>query len=312
MIARGWVEKPTEKQKKSGNATALYPIPRGGGVAIYIAMVTAVLIFAGGQGKISGIMIAGLLMLLVGLGDDIREIDPRIRLLTNILAAVIVVGFGIKINFISSPFGGVIDLSFGLWADLLTILWIVWCANIVGWSAGVEGQLPGITAISAIVIGILGTRYIGDPGQLPVIILAGALAGSYLGFLPYNFFPQSIMPGYSGKSLAGFMLGVLAILSGAKLATLMLLLGIPMFDAIAVIAKRIYQGKSIVLADDQHLHHQLLKNNWSRRQIAVFYWAVSLILGVVALNLNSQQKFYCLIGVVMLFVGFTLKVYRRI
>jgi len=85
-----------------------------------------------------------------------------------------------------------------------------------------------------------------------------------------------------------------------------------MFYAIAVIAKRIYQGKSIVLADDQHLHHQLLKNNWSRRQIAVFYWAVSLILGVVALNLNSQQKFYCLIGVVMLFVGFTLKVYRRI
>ena len=184
--------------------------------------------------------------------------------------------------------------------------------NIVGWSAGVDGQLPGFVAISAIYIGLIGLRFSQDSTQWPVIILAGAVAGSYLGFLPFNLFPAKIMPGYSGKSLAGFFLSLLAILSGAKLATVILLLGIPIIDAVFVILKRLLHRRSPLKGGPDHLHHYLLKIGWTRNQIAIFYWSISFILGFISLFLNSSQKFYVFIGLIIVFIGISLKVYRRI
>lgn len=120
------------------------------------------------------------------------------------------------------------------------------------------------------------------------------------------------MPGYSGKSLAGLFLAILSILSGAKLATLIFLLGVPMLDAIFVILYRLYHHKSPFKSDSSHLHHQLLKLGWSRRHIAVFYWFLSFALGLLSLFLNSQQKFYVFAGLAIIFFGFTLKFFRRI
>jgi UDP-GlcNAc:undecaprenyl-phosphate GlcNAc-1-phosphate transferase len=184
--------------------------------------------------------------------------------------------------------------------------------NIVGWSSGVDGQLPGFVAISALFIGLLGLRFSTDTTQWPVIILSLTVAGAYLGFLPWNFFPQKIMPGYSGKSLAGFFLALLSILSGAKLATLIFLLGIPMLDAVFVLVRRLANGRSPFSPGSDHLHHFLLKSGWGRRKIALIYWSFSLFLGVISLFLNSQQKFYVFIGIAFLFFGFILKVWRRI
>jgi UDP-GlcNAc:undecaprenyl-phosphate GlcNAc-1-phosphate transferase len=183
--------------------------------------------------------------------------------------------------------------------------------NIVGWATGVDGQLPGFTAISAIFIGILALRYATDIAQWPVIILSGAVAGAYLGFLPFNFFPQTIMPGYSGKSLAGFFLAVLAILSGAKLATLIFLLGVPMLDAMFTIIRRIIKRQPIYLGDGQHFHHQLLKLGWSRRQISYIYWVFSLVLGLIALFLNSQQKLYVFLGIALIFISLFIRLSKR-
>jgi len=242
-----------------------------------------------------------------------------------LLTALIVVASGIGIAYISNPLGGIIDLSqpqlhfsllgnHSIWilADLLAVFWIIWCMNFVGWASGVEGQLPGFVSISAIFIGILGMKYSSDLTQWPVIILAFTVAGAYSGFLPYNFYPQKIMPGYSGKSLAGLLLAVLSILSGAKLATLIFLLGLPMLDAIFVLIYRLIHHKSPFVSDNNHLHHQLLKLGWGRRRISVFYWSLSLILGFLSLLLNSQQKFYVFIGLAILFFGITLKFFRRI
>jgi UDP-GlcNAc:undecaprenyl-phosphate GlcNAc-1-phosphate transferase len=315
FIARSWVEDPQDKQKKTHNATAVSSVPRGGGLPIYIAVLVTSLIFLPPDKYLVGILLASLLTLIIGIWDDIKDISPGLRLITNILAAVIVVASGIGISYISNPFGGIINFSRNnLWliADLLAIVWITWCMNITGWAAGIEGQLPGFVSISAVFIGILGLRFSQDTTQWPVIILAGAVAGSYLGFLPYNFFPQSIMPGYSGKSLAGFFLALLSILSGAKLATLLLLLGVPMIDAFFVLIRRLKNHRPLLVSDDQHLHHQLLKFGWSRPQIAVFYWLISLSLGFISLFLNSQQKLYVFIGLFFLFVGFILKISRRI
>jgi len=324
FIKLKFVEHPLEKQKKSKNATALSSVPRGGGISIFIAITFTCLLFLPLDKHLKGILLAALLTLIVGVWDDIKDISPKIRLFTNIVAALIVVGSGIGIAFVSNPFGGIIDLSyprlsfefFGshtIWiiSDILAIIWIVWCQNIVGWATGVDGQLPGFVSISAFFIGLLGLRFATDITQWPVIILAGVVCGAYLGFLPFNVFPQSIMPGYSGKSLAGLLLAILAILSGAKLATLIFLLGIPMIDAIFVLIKRIINKKPLMRSDGSHLHHQLLKIGWTRHQIAMFYWLLSFCLGLLALFLNSSQKFYVFIGIIIIFLTFTLQLSRR-
>lgn len=316
FIKHNWIEDPQSKQKKTQNATALKAVPRGGGLPIFISVTLVATLFLPIDTTLFAIILASLITLVVGLIDDIYDISPKIRLFTNILSAFIVVIFGVGIHYLSNPFGGIIDLSapglIAIGSDVVAILWIVWCMNITGWSAGIEGQLPGFVSISAIVIGILGLRFSQDITQWPVIILAAAVSGAYFGFLPYNFSPQSIMPGYSGKSLAGFYLAVLSILSGAKVATLILLLGIPMLDAIWAILRRIKLKKPIYLGDGQHLHHQLLKSGWSRPKIAIFYTLISLLFGVLSLFLNSTQKFYAFIGIIVLFFGLILKFYRRI
>lgn len=324
FVSRNWLEDPHKKNQKTQNATALNPVPRGGGLPIFFSILITSILLLPLDRHLTAIIVASFLTLLVGLWDDLKDISPLLRLGTNILASVLVVGVGIGIAYVSNPFGGVLDLSFinidvGIFGNssiwlipaLLGVFWITWCMNTVGWAAGVEGQLPGFVSIAAVFIGILGLRYSSDITQWPVIILAGAVAGSYLGFLPFNFYPQSVMPGYSGKSLAGFYLSVLSILSGAKLATLVLLLGIPMLDAIWVIFKRLKNGKSIFHSDASHLHHQLLKIGWSRPQISLFYWSITLLLGLVSLFLNSQQKFYVFLGLAILFFLSILQISRR-
>lgn len=310
FISHGFVEDPARKNKKTGNATATTIIPRGGGLSIFLGILVTSLVLIPFDRHLLGILLAATLTVIVGLIDDIKDLSPYPRLLSNLITALIIVGAGIGINYISNPFGGIINLPPFL-SSLLVIFWIVWCINTVGFSGGVEGQLPGFVSIAAIFIGVLGLKFSTDVTQWPVIILAGAVAGSYLGFLPFNFFPQSIMPGYSGKSLAGFFLSLLSLLSGAKLATLIFLLGVPMIDAVLVIIRRLRQQKSPFFSDDSHLHHQLLKLGWTRPQIAIFYWVVTFILGLISLTLNSQQKFYTFIGFGLILSGFIIKVYRR-
>ena len=267
-----------------------------------------------------GIILGATVTLIVGLLDDKLDLNPYLRLLANGLAASCVVGAGIGIAFVTNPLhGGVIHLDqpqinyvlFGGWhsiwilSSLFGLFWIVWNMNIVGWSSGIDGQLPGFVVIAAVVIGVLGLRVSQDITQWPVIVLAAACAGAYLGFLPWNFYPQKIMPGYSGKSLAGFFLAVLAILSGAKVATTILVLGIPMADAILSIIRRITAGHSPVWGDRGHLHHKLLDLGFSKRMIAIFYWFFAATLGMGALFLNSQQKFYAIVMVFVILVAFS-------
>jgi UDP-GlcNAc:undecaprenyl-phosphate GlcNAc-1-phosphate transferase len=167
-----------------------------------------------------------------------------------------------------------------------------------------------VVTIAAVTLGILAARYIGDPTQWPVIILAGIIAGAYSGFLPWNFYPQKMMPGYSGKSLAGYLLAVVSILAVAKVQTLLMVLAVPMADVGWSWIRRVVSGRSPVWGDRGHLHHKLLDWGWGKRRIAVFYWLITAISGVLALGLNSKQKFYTLvaafliIGAVVLWLSF--------
>ena len=306
---KGWLEDPLQKQKKTGNATALYPVPRGGGIPIYISIVIVSLLFLPKDSHLSSIVISASICLFVGLIDDVYDISPIFRLFINVVIATIVISSGIRITYLSNPLGSigsVVNLNSSI-GYIATVLWIVWCTNIVGWSAGVEGQMAGFVSISALFLGIVGLRYSSDTTQWPVIILAIIVSGSYAGFLPFNFYPQKIMPGYSGKSLAGFYLSIISILSGAKLATLMFLLAVPMIDAVFVIFRRLKDKKPIYLGDGQHLHHLLLKRGLSRPQIAIFYWLVSLILGCFSLLLSPLYKLLFLLVFFFLFLVFILQ-----
>jgi len=296
-------------------------IPRAGGLAIFIGIITVSLIFLPINKLFIGVALSCLIFTVVGLLDDKKDVSPYIRILTNSLAIGIAILAGAGVPYITNPVtGGLLHLDtwritidfFGthsllVWSALTAFIWLMWTTNIVGWSAGVEGQMPGFVSISAAIIGILSLRFsIYDPSQLPITILAFIVSGAYAGFLPWNFYPQKIMPGYSGKTLAGFLLGLLAILSYGKLGTALLVLGIPTMDAAFTLIRRISKGKSPVWADRKHLHHVLLDAGWGKRRIALFYWMVSAILGVIALVINSRQKIFTLFLVAVAIGGFFL------
>jgi UDP-GlcNAc:undecaprenyl-phosphate GlcNAc-1-phosphate transferase len=190
-------------------------------------------------------------------------------------------------------------------SDFLAILWLSWIMNMVNWSKGVDGQLPGFVAITAFFLGLLSQRFTAhDISAQTVTYLCFIVSGAYLGFLPFNFYPQKIMPGYGGGALAGFLLGILSILSFGKVGTAVLILAIPMIDAIYTIIRRLRQHHSPFRADWGHFHHKLLEINWGKRRIAVFYWLISLMLGISSLFLDGQRKLLAFITVAILLMCF--------
>ncbi|MBI2611773.1 undecaprenyl/decaprenyl-phosphate alpha-N-acetylglucosaminyl 1-phosphate transferase [Candidatus Gottesmanbacteria bacterium] len=284
-------------------------IPRGGGLSLFLGLFIPALLFIPFSKQFIGIFLAAFFIVLIGLWDDRKDRSPYTRFFLNFFVVAIVVLSGIGIPYITNPFGGIIRLDtlriiFDFWgthsiivfADLFALLWIVWCMNMVNWSKGVDGQMPGFVAIASFVLGLLALKFSGEDASLiPVTILSFLTAGSFLGFLPWNFYPQKIMPGYGGGALAGFMLGVLSILSFGKLGTLLLVLAIPMTDALYTLSRRLIFRKSPFKADSGHLHHRLLLLGWGKRRIALFYWIISAIMGVIALFLSSTEKIFAII-----------------
>lgn len=292
-------------------------VPRAGGLAIYLGIFSAALFSLPLTKNFMGIFLGASLTVLIGLLDDKYDLNPYVRLVGNFFAAALVVGAGVGIAYITNPFNGIIHLDqpridfnfFGphsVWilSDILALVFIVWTMNMVNWSKGVPGQMPGIAAIAALTLGILSSRFaLEDPSQVPISLLCFITASSFLGFLPFNFDPQKIMPGYGGGALAGFMLAVLSILSFGKLATALLVLAIPTFDAVFAVVRRVASGHSPVWADRGHLHHKLLDLGWSFRKIALFYWVICAILGVAALALQSEGKLFAFLLVGVVFLG---------
>lgn len=319
----GWVEDPVKN--KTPKTTHTQPVPRGGGIPIFFALLIGTLIFLPLDKHLKGILIGISIMTIMGIIDDRSDLNPYLRLILCFLAAGMVVGAGIGIAFITNPFNGIIHLdqpqiqlqllgktrSIWILADIFALLWIVGLSNIVDWAKGFDGQLPGIVIIAALTIAVFSFRFSADITQWPIAILASLLAGAYLGFLLFNFYPQKIMPGYGGGTLAGFMIAVLTILSTSKVLTAMVVLGVPLIDAGYSIVRRILAGRSPVWGDRGHLHHKILDDwRWGKRRTAIFYWTITALLGLLALNLNSQGKFYTiamlavLIGVLFLWFNF--------
>ena len=313
----GFLDDPTTQSHSK--VIHAYSVPRGGGLVVFVGLFFTSLALIPMDKHMVGILLGAVVLVIVGVMDDIKSIHPYVRLITGFVAALFVVGAGVGIAYITNPLGGVIRLDqpqlpfflFGSWhyvwllADLFAAFWIVWCMNMLNWSKGVDGQLPGIVVIAAVIIGLLSLRFAGDVTQWPLARLAAITGGSFFGLLIWNIYPQRMMPGYGAGSLAGYLLAVLSILSGAKLATLMLVLGVPMIDAAYVMIVRIRSGKSPIWGDRSHLHHALMDLGWGKRRVAAFYWLVTACMGLIALQLNPRQKAFTivLIGLMVFGIG---------
>lgn len=309
------------KKNKHPKVIHTTPTPRGGGIPIFIALLATTLFFLPIDKHVVGILVGASILVVMGILDDRYNLNPYVRLALGFLAAAAPIASGIGIAFITNPFGGIIDLSqpqitfslFGgthsIWliADLFAIFWVTFLMNMINMGAkGVDGQLSGVVVIAALTIAILSIRYSADITQWSVIILAAITAGAYLGFLPWHIFPQKIMPGYGGSTLAGYLLGILSILATAKVGILLVVLGVPLIDTGYVIFNRIRHGKSPVWGDRGHLHHKLLDAGLSKGNIALFYWGVTAILGIIALNLNTGAKIYTMVGIAVFLGGLIL------
>lgn len=302
-------------------------IPRAGGVPIFIAFSVAAIFFVGFSKELTGILLGGLILIVTGILDDKYDLRTTYKFAAQILAAIVVVASGVGISYITNPFviffshsanvSSVIRLdevrivfnflgthSIIVLADLFALFWIVWVVNMVNFSSGVDGQLPGIAFVSLLVIFAASLRfYPQDQNQLIVSYLSLVGAGATLGFLFFNFSPARIFPGDSASYFLGFLIAVLAILSGAKVGAALLVMAVPLIDGVFTAIRRILDKKSPFAGDRKHLHHRLLELGLSQSQVALFYWLLCAILGAIAILLTSVEKIFAGGLVVIIVLG---------
>jgi len=280
------------------------PIPRGGAIPIFLAVAISLILSINLDIHLIGILLGGFIIALIGIFDDKYDLNPYLRIFGGLFAASIPVIAGVGVDFISNPLGGIILFDSPLVSGVISVLWIVFLMNVLNMGAkGVDGQLSGVVIFSSITVAALSAYYSADITQWPTMNITIALAGAFLGFLIFHKYPQKIMPGYGGSTLAGYFLAIASILSTTKVGTLIVVLGIPLIDTGYTILRRILSGKSPVWGDTGHLHHRLLRVGFSKNQVANIYWSTTAILGIMALSLNSQYKLYTIIGITLVIGG---------
>jgi UDP-GlcNAc:undecaprenyl-phosphate GlcNAc-1-phosphate transferase len=266
--------------------------------------------------QIIGILLAGLLLMIGGWLDDKHHRRPLKQIIWPILACLIIISCGIGINYINNPFGaGYLYLNhwkieilrfngtpfyFTPLADLFTFIWLMILMYSTKLLDGLDGLVSGVGVIGGLAILFLSLS--AAFFQPDVATLAAIFVGASAGFLIFNFYPAKIFLGEGGSLFIGFMLGVLGIISGAKIATTILVLGLPILDLLWVIGYRIFkEKKSPFSGDNRHLHFRLLAAGFSHRGAVIFLWLVSLIFGFIALFLRTSGKVLTL-GTLIIFV----------
>jgi UDP-GlcNAc:undecaprenyl-phosphate GlcNAc-1-phosphate transferase len=275
------------------------PVPRWGGVAIYVAFAIAVLIAAFIVDVFfdrhiqwqtiragAGLFIAGTLISLVGAIDDLKDLSPAKQMAVQVGCALLVIPFGVKIDLLSDPFRPGQMIYLGNWSYLITVLWLVAVTNAINFIDGLDGLAAGISAIAAMTLALMAVQ----SKQPALALLAAALCGSLLGFLRHNFNPAKIFMG-GGAPFVGFTLAAISATGAFKLATTMailvpiLILGVPIFDTAFVIIRRLMGGRPIYQADKSHLHHRLLARGFTQRQTVLIIYLVSISLSAAAIYL---------------------------
>lgn len=276
------------------------PTPRLGGLAIAVAFITTIIAILPLTRPLTGLLLGAVILVSVGVVDDRRGLSPWVKLAWQVAAAVVALAGGIGITALSNPFGGQIALTWGRQlielgplrfhvtpvANLFTIIWIVGLVNAVNFLDGIDGLATGVSGIACFFLFALALSL----HQPAVAVLAIAGFGAAMGFLPYNFFPARIFLGDSGAYLMGLILALLAIYSGGKLATAVLVLGFTILDGLFTVLRRLYHRRSPFKADRSHLHHLILDFGFSERQTVLLYYGIAILLGMLALHSGTVVK----------------------
>jgi len=276
------------------------PIPRMGGLAIYLGFVLAVLASMHVNREIAGLLIGGTVILAVGIIDDMKQISAKTKLFGQILAAMLPILFGVKIEWLTNPFGDMIYLDY--LATPLTVLWFVSLTNTVNLIDGLDGLAAGVSTIAAITILLVALQQ----HLWIVAILTAALAGSALGFLQHNFNPAKIFMGDTGSMFLGYMLAGISVMGTVKSAATIALivpivaLGLPIMDTAFAIIRRYSHGHPIFKPDKGHLHHRLLEMGLTQKQAVLLMYTISSCLGLSAILLTEVSKTFGIMIVVLL------------
>jgi len=291
-------------------------IARFGGVAIIVSFLLAIflsvdLVF---DNLKWGIVVCSLVILFFGFYDDLKNLSWKKQLLGQVVVVVVMIYAGLQVDYIANPFGGaefrldqfqysIFNIQYSILGSLFILFWIVGFMNAMNWLDGLDGLAGGVGFIGATTLFFLSIS--GLVNQPPLGIISIAVAGAILGFLFFNFNPAKIFMGTSGSMFLGFMLAVLAIFSGGKIATALLIMGFPILDAVWVIVQRIKAGESIFEGDARHLHYKLLERGWSQRKVVLSIYFICVIFGVSAIVFQSLGKFLVL-SVLFIFFYFVL------
>lgn len=281
----GAVDIPKDKRRMHTKA-----MPRFGGLAIFLGASVAILALIGQDPKIRWIMLGGVLIYLLGIIDDLKNLPAKVKFISQAAVACLMYFGDIRINFITNFFGeGRSELGKVL-IFFVTIIWIVGITNTINLIDGLDGLAAGSSAIASLCIAYVAYihgMYLVSAGML-------SLAGGALGFLPYNFYPATIFMGDGGSLFLGFMLSTLSISGTVKSATFVaviipvLVLGFPIFDTMFAIFRRAINRKPIMEADKGHLHHRLMRLGYGQRRATLMLYCVSGIMGVAAVTFSRD------------------------
>lgn len=288
------------------------PIPKLGGLAIYLGFIVALILKAGPITRSEkGILFGSFIIVIGGFIDDLIDLKPWQKLFFQILAACTLITFGMKISMITNPISNLnsyIKIGYIL-SIIVTIIWIVGITNAFNLIDGLDGLAAGIGIISASTMALI--AFLNGQSRIEAQILSLILAGAILGFLPYNFNPASIFMSDVGSQLIGFLLAAISIEGAIKsasavvIAVPILAFGLPIYDTIFAIIRRKINGKPIMQADKGHLHHRLLAMGLSQKQAVIIMYLISAILGlmsVIVMQLTNTRAYTVLAIVILIIV----------
>lgn len=298
----GFVDIPKDNRKIHAK-----PMPRIGGIAIVISMGIGLFIYwiitkdietIALNNKFYGYILGAFIISIMGLVDDMVNLRARYKFIFQLLAAIIVFAFGISIDGIKIPFIYSDNIDFGFLSLPITLIWIIGITNAVNLIDGLDGLAAGISVISAVA---LLTIFITTSASLEAIVITAVLVGAVLGFLPFNFNPAKTFMGDVGSNFLGFTLATVSMLGFAKGYTLIaiiapiLILGVPIFDTLFAMTRRLLAGKPMLHPDGGHVHHRLLKKGLNQKQAVLILYTITSILCIMAVTIISADIYKLLL-----------------
>ena len=286
-----------------------HPIPRMGGLAIFLGFVLSVLAFVDVTTPILGMLIGAVIIAVMGAVDDIINLNAWVKFGIQILAALVAIRSGIVFAVISNPiiFSDTAFVPIGYLTVPLTVLWIVGCTNAVNLIDGLDGLAVGVSAISSLTMLVV-ALFVAEPN---VALILAALTGACVGFIPYNLNPAKIFMGDVGSQLLGFILSVVSIMGMFKFHAIItflvpvLAMSVPLADTVFAFFRRIVHGQSPFHADKGHFHHRLLAMGLNQKQAVAVLYAISAVLGLLAVLLAGK---YTAVRIVCLVLAFAISI----